>query len=408
MTAMTLPEELLEQLARGNGLLLVGERLTPAPDEPPLVEQWTAELAVRAQRPDAATFAEAAQAYADAAGRQALIQFLRDRAAGPPLPAHHLLAGLSECRFFVTTALDRRLERAFEAAGRPLNVVVGNVDVTFEDERQATLYKLRGTLEQPETLVLTEDDEEAFFRRRDVVSVRLQAELACRTLLFVGYDLGDAAFKRLYAEVTARLDAYARRAYAFGAPPSPRIGDWCRRHGIQVIPADTTAFLAELARQLAARRAPARAPAPPPPALPVARLPEQPYKFLDYYEPQDAPRFFGRAADTRELVARIYGHRLTLLYGASGTGKTSLLLAGAVPQLEAADPPYATVYVRVLEDPAQAIRRAVERKIASQRLNESATQRVNESAEGGLWSVVRRPLWWISWRRRRRRWAGRW
>jgi hypothetical protein len=54
---------------------------------------------------------------------------------------------------------------------------------------------------------------------------------------------------------------------------------------------------------------------------------------------------------------------LALLYGASGTGKTSLLLAGAVPRLEQAEPPYETLYVRAFEDPALVIRRAVRRRL---------------------------------------------
>jgi formylglycine-generating enzyme required for sulfatase activity len=44
-------------------------------------------------------------------------------------------------------------------------------------------------------------------------------------------------------------------------------------------------------------------------------------------------------------------------------GKTSLLLAGAVPRLENADPPYEIAYVRALEDPAIVIRRVVRRRL---------------------------------------------
>jgi formylglycine-generating enzyme required for sulfatase activity len=92
-------------------------------------------------------------------------------------------------------------------------------------------------------------------------------------------------------------------------------------------------------------------------------LPERPYKLLDYYEARDASIFFGRAAEIQKLSSLIHAHRLVLLYGASGTGKTSLLLAGVVPCLEGADPPYETIYVRAVEDPALVIRRAVGRKL---------------------------------------------
>jgi len=142
---------------------------------------------------------------------------------------------------------------------------------------------------------------------------------------------------------------------------------WCERHGINVVQADTTTFLQALTRQLANRQRPTPVPAPQPAATEEPEtLPERPYKLLDYYESRDAPIFFGRQVETRQLTSLIHAHRLVLLYGASGTGKPSLLLAGAVPRLEAAD--YETLYVRALEDPARVIWRAVERKLENQRI----------------------------------------
>ena len=69
--------------------------------------------------------------------------------------------------------------------------------------------------------------------------------------------------------------------------------------------------------------------------------------------------YFGRELEVHELTALIHAHRLTLLYGASGVGKTSLLLAGAGPRLGRATPAYTTIYARALEDLALAIRRSL-------------------------------------------------
>jgi formylglycine-generating enzyme required for sulfatase activity len=363
-----IPEELLEQLERGNVLLFIGERIVHDAEGRAVVDRLAAQLAARSGllADEDASFPEAAQAYQDEKGRQALVQFLRDEleALGDePQRVHHLIAGLTDCDLLVTTCLDRRLERAFEAAGRPLDVIVSRLDVAFEEEHKAQLYKLRGSLEQVESLVLTEDDYETFFEDQDSLSVVLQSYLARKTILFVGYDLADPHFKRLYRKVTAPLDHYARRAYAFGEAPSPLVVRWCERHGIDLVEADATAFLESLARQLAARarRSPAVAR---PVAVELATpLPERPYKFLDYYEARDASIFFGRQGEIQKLSSLIHAHRLVLLYGASGTGKTSLLLAGVAPRLEQAEPPYETLYVRALEDPAQVIRRALRRRL---------------------------------------------
>ena len=365
-------EELMEQFEKGNVLLFVGERITCDAEGQAVIDHLTAQLLARCELTGESgrSFPEVAQAYEDEKGRQALIQFMRDRLeelGHEPQQAHRLIAGLTDCDVLVTTCLDQRLERAFSEAKRPLSVVVGNVDVAFEDAQRATLYKLRGSLEQPESLVLTEDDYEAFFDDRASISLVLQAYLARKTILFVGYDLADPHFKRLYRKVTTPLDHYARRAYAFGKMPLPGTCRWCERHGINVVDTDATAFLEALTEQLEARKTarvcPLAAVPLQPAEVPSVPLPERPYKLLDYYEPKDVAIFFGRWEETQRLTSLIHAHRLVLLYGASGVGKTSLLLAGAVPRLENAVPPYETIYVRTLEDPTFVIRRTIRRRI---------------------------------------------
>ena len=60
---------------------------------------------------------------------------------------------------------------------------------------------------------------------------------------------------------------------------------------------------------------------------------ESPYKGLASFTVDDAPYFFGRALERDLLDAHIRGSRLTILYGASGAGKSSLLQAGLMGQL---------------------------------------------------------------------------
>jgi WD40 repeat protein len=53
-----------------------------------------------------------------------------------------------------------------------------------------------------------------------------------------------------------------------------------------------------------------------------------PFKFLDSYDKNDAKRFFGRERETAQLYNAVFASNLTLLYGGSGTGKTSLINCG--------------------------------------------------------------------------------
>jgi formylglycine-generating enzyme required for sulfatase activity len=86
-------------------------------------------------------------------------------------------------------------------------------------------------------------------------------------------------------------------------------------------------------------------------------LPERPYKFLDYFEAADRPIFFGRDEEVNHLVQRIMAHRLTVLFGQSGVGKTSLIKAGVIPRLE--EEGYTSLYLRVLREPTASIQQAV-------------------------------------------------
>jgi WD40 repeat protein len=58
-----------------------------------------------------------------------------------------------------------------------------------------------------------------------------------------------------------------------------------------------------------------------------------PFVGLAPYGEQDAEWFFGREREIELIVANLRAARLTLLYGGSGVGKSSVLLAGVMPQL---------------------------------------------------------------------------
>lgn len=59
-----------------------------------------------------------------------------------------------------------------------------------------------------------------------------------------------------------------------------------------------------------------------------------PYQGLIPYTENDAGYFFGREKETRLIIANLFASPLTILYGMSGVGKSSVLQAGVIHQLK--------------------------------------------------------------------------
>jgi energy-coupling factor transporter ATP-binding protein EcfA2 len=67
---------------------------------------------------------------------------------------------------------------------------------------------------------------------------------------------------------------------------------------------------------------------------PIGPLSESPYPGLFYFGPLDAARFFGREQAIQALLLAVAKQSFTMLVGASGSGKSSVVLAGLAPLLE--------------------------------------------------------------------------
>ena len=96
--------------------------------------------------------------------------------------------------------------------------------------------------------------------------------------------------------------------------------------------------------------------------------PENPWLGLFSYSEETRAYFHGRDEEAAELARRVQRKLLTVLFGQSGLGKTSLLRAGIVPRLRAEG--YCPVYVRVdyapdSPAPSEQIKQAIFRATAA-------------------------------------------
>jgi len=74
-----------------------------------------------------------------------------------------------------------------------------------------------------------------------------------------------------------------------------------------------------------------------PPAPPLDEA-NNPYRGLESYDEVHAPLFFGRSKFVEVLAERVRAQPLTIVLGASGTGKSSVVKAGLLPFLRASEP----------------------------------------------------------------------
>ena len=376
-----IPDGLLREIHKGDCVLFLGTDYPtglPTGDVPPGRQAFADKLAAEVAdlvEPGASPW-EIAEVYEEIHGRQPLVAALKEwieETGNKPYPIHHAVARLP-VEAIITTAYDKRLEQALEKAGKSPVVVVNDVDVPFVGPDKVLVLKLFGDADQPKSLVLTDDDQRNLKSRLAPLLSVVRYLFVIKTLFFISYDLADDLFKDLYAEVSRGTGKYQRRGYAVW----PGAADLDRRRwqkkGVELINARPASFLSQLQVQLAQLPS---VPEEEPASLKLLDRP--PYKFLDYFELEDAEIFFGREMESLLLWRKILSYRLVVLFGPSGAGKTSLLNAGVWPEL--ARYGYRVCSVRVHTDPEQAVREAVEKALPAVRRAGAALSRLRPARE---------------------------
>jgi hypothetical protein len=101
---------------------------------------------------------------------------------------------------------------------------------------------------------------------------------------------------------------------------------------------------------------------------------DSPFVGLMPYEERHAPIFFGRDTDWEKIIANLRAARLTVFYGPSGVGKSSVLRAGVISHLrqraqpagEEGSPEFAVVYYKDwVNDPLAGLAASIEEGISA-------------------------------------------
>lgn len=112
-----------------------------------------------------------------------------------------------------------------------------------------------------------------------------------------------------------------------------------------------------------------------------------PFKFLDPFGPQDSKVFYGRSSEIDELYAQVFRTPLLLVYGLTGTGKTSLIDCGLRNRFDGTD--WLPFYVRRKDDLNEALH-----EILRKALPDNKTRDLTETV-GYLYRYFLRPVYLI-------------
>jgi len=108
-----------------------------------------------------------------------------------------------------------------------------------------------------------------------------------------------------------------------------------------------------------------------------------PYRGLLYFREEDAPFFFGRKAAIKDLQEAIRQHRFIAVVGASGSGKSSVVRAGLVPQLrQEQDTTWDVATLFPGDEPLKALARAVSPLLEPETMDETdRLSKINKLAD---------------------------
>jgi len=353
---MSIPRELVEQFAQGNGAIFVGAGLAMGAGLPgwrDLAKSFASELEDVSF--EDSIFQDIAQYYENEYKRNRLITRLRDELdtnTHKPTTVHEALAKFP-CNMIFVTYFDDLLEQALETAKRNPNRVTNNADPNFWSNDILQLVNLNGELKQPKTIVITNDDYHKHYTlKHSALTQLVEIAFTTRTVLLLGYHPADPDFRQLLAQARSDTDLLTRNAFAVFLNIKKGDKKNLESKEIRVIDLNIaeasvateakknklcnealTTWLEELHKRVQAEKKRRDKQSIPHSQIP----PSEPYKFLDFFTEKDTGIFHGREYATERLISLIIANRLSILYGESGTGKTSLLMAMVLPRLRSED-----------------------------------------------------------------------
>jgi NAD-dependent SIR2 family protein deacetylase len=161
---------------------------------------------------------------------------------------HRELSTIHQIREIITTNWDDFFEK--ECGATP---IVVDEDFAFWDEPYRKVFKIHGSINNPGSIVATEEDYKNCYKKlsKTAVGGSLRHLLATKTIVFCGYSLRDQDFKRIYEYLKKSMGDFMPHSYIVTL--SEKINGRTTRTAPTIVRTDATYFLSKLKEELVKR-----------------------------------------------------------------------------------------------------------------------------------------------------------
>lgn len=185
--------------------------------------------------------------------RNRLIDIIRSIFEKEPLSVeyHKLITQIPQIRTIITTNYDRMFEIAY---GDGLQVVLNKEDLVHSNPDKISLLKIHGSVDKPDTILITKSDYEDFFNERkseDLLWNEVKSLCAKYAIVFIGYSLGDSDIKHILIDIIHQIGQDHKGIFLIAPKVEDyEIEDLIKKFHIQYIDLPAESLISQLKEQI--------------------------------------------------------------------------------------------------------------------------------------------------------------
>lgn len=217
-TELCIPVELIKDIKRGDTIFFIGaglSRQSGFPNWHELLKGIIPDLEL-SQDLD---LTQVAQQFVEskAQGRNILINHLRDVLKDnkiEPNENHYLLFKKIPHKYIFTTNFDELIEITLRAPPSKLfNIINQDPSIGNWTESQLQLIKLHGSIDTPDSIVITKEDYDVYFKNHPALVNIIQSMLLTKSIFFIGYSFSDPEFNHIWNTIRSIQPTYRKPSY---------------------------------------------------------------------------------------------------------------------------------------------------------------------------------------------------